>query len=103
MTKVMPSRRYVRADRESNDKIRTRRGTRVATTTEIIGEGEGSCTGRSKERDMAERKTSVGETTRRMNNARDSDAIRAYWYGKACEIIKQPKNITRCSVLSDES
>src|ERR1700730_8522559 len=41
MTKVSPSRRYVRETRVRRETMRLRRGTCVATTTDVMGEGEG--------------------------------------------------------------
>lgn len=40
MANVRPSARKVKAERERRVRIRARRGIRVATTTEVIGEGD---------------------------------------------------------------
>ena len=50
-------------DKVRQDKIRARRGTRVATTTEVIGEGEGGRGGRVVKRVIVVNRTSEGERT----------------------------------------
>ena len=50
-------------DKDRQAKIRARRGTRVATTTEVIGEGEGGRGGRVVKRVIAVNRTSEGERT----------------------------------------
>ena len=43
--------------------MKARRGTREATTTEVIGEGDGGIGGRVNKRDIVESKTRAGEIT----------------------------------------
>lgn len=50
-------------EKDRQDKIRARRGTRVATTTEVMGEGEGGSGGRVVKREMVVNRTSEGEST----------------------------------------
>jgi hypothetical protein len=53
----------VNDDKDRQDRIRARRGTRVATTTEVIGEGEGGSGGRVVKSVIAVNRTSEGERT----------------------------------------
>jgi hypothetical protein len=53
----------VNDDKDRQDKIRARRGTRVATTTEVMGEGEGGSRGRVVKREIVVKRTSEGERT----------------------------------------
>ena len=50
-------------DKDRQAKIRARRGTRVATTTEVIGEGEGGSGGWVVKRVIVVNRTSEGERT----------------------------------------
>lgn len=51
-------------DKDRQNKIRARRGTRVATTTEVMGEGEGGSGGRVVKREIVVNRTREGESTR---------------------------------------
>jgi hypothetical protein len=53
----------VNDDKDRQDKIRARRGTRVATTTEVMGEGEDGGGGRVVKREIVVNRTSEGEST----------------------------------------
>ena len=50
-------------DKDRQDKITARRGTRVETTTEVMGEGEGGNGGRVVKREIVVKRTSEGEST----------------------------------------
>lgn len=55
--------------KDRRDKMRARRGTRVATTTEVIGDGEVGDGARLKMRDSVARKTSAGDAILMMKTA----------------------------------
>jgi hypothetical protein len=73
-TKARPSKRYVSAARVRRDKINARRGTAVATTTGVIGEGELGGRGWRKVRDKVTRNTIEGER-RRIRRVGDDGTI----------------------------
>jgi hypothetical protein len=74
-TKVRPSRRKDKAERERRVKINARRGTRVATTTEVIGELLEEAGGRERKREVVARNTKAGDNTLIRKIGRDDQAI----------------------------
>lgn len=65
---MRPSRRKVSAESDSRDNITARRGARVATTTEVIGDGDWGGAGREKTVESAASSTRNGANTRRTNS-----------------------------------